>query len=93
MKTKTLALIPVVMLFSGCTMAPKYEQPPMPVEAGYAGAPAGAAAARDIAWQDFFGDPRLKTLIGLTLENNRDLREMTLAEMDLWWNEAKQKGL
>lgn len=34
----------------------------------------GLTPAADIAWQDFFGDPRLKRLIELTLSNNRDLR-------------------
>ncbi|MDR1010189.1 MAG: efflux transporter outer membrane subunit [Opitutaceae bacterium] len=79
MKTKTLTLGAAALLLGGCNMAPKYEQPPLPTDAQYAGAAAGnAAAARDVAWQDFFGDPRLKAIIDLTLENNRDLRVAAL---------------
>src|SRR5258706_14478154 len=45
--------------------------------------PAGARAqagvpAADLAWQQFFGDARLQRLIGLALENNRDLRVAAL---------------
>jgi multidrug efflux system outer membrane protein len=43
--------------------------------------PADAAAttpAADIAWNDFFVDPNLKTLIARALENNRDLRVAVL---------------
>ncbi len=44
--------------------------------------PTGDAAAiplaAELAWQDFFGDARLKQLIGLALHNNRDLRVAVL---------------
>jgi multidrug efflux system outer membrane protein len=83
MKTKTLtslaALAAATLLLAGCNMAPKYEQPPLPTDTAYAGATAAdTAAVRDIAWQDFFGDPRLQAIINLTLENNRDLRAAAL---------------
>jgi multidrug efflux system outer membrane protein len=35
-------------------------------------------AVRDIGWRDFFVDARLQQLIGLALENNRDLRVAVL---------------
>jgi multidrug efflux system outer membrane protein len=35
-------------------------------------------AAADIGWRDFFGDERLRRLIALGLENNRDLRVAAL---------------
>ena len=64
----------------GCmNLIPAYERPAAPVAATYpaestpATAP-GAAAAADIEWQRFFADPRLKRLIELALQNNRDLR-------------------
>jgi len=38
-----------------------------------------AVLAADIAWQDFFKDARLKKLIELSLQNNRDLRVAVLA--------------
>ena len=39
---------------------------------------AAVAPAADIAWQQFFIDPRLKRLIELALQNNRDLRVAVL---------------
>ncbi len=39
-----------------------------------ASADAGAVAAADIGWRDFFTDPRLEEVIALALQNNRDLR-------------------
>jgi len=70
-----LAVAAAVML-SGCmSLAPRYERPAAPVSERFAGDSAGSgAAAADIAWQDFFGDPRLKRLIDIALKNNRDLR-------------------
>ncbi len=78
MKTKIATISAAAVILSGCSMAPKYEQPALPTAAQYAGAPADNAAVRDIAWEDFFGDARLKALIKLTLENNRDLRVAAL---------------
>lgn len=78
MKTKTATISAAALMLAGCTMAPKYEQPALPTAAHYADAPAGNAVARDIAWQDFFGEARLKAVIALTLENNRDLRVAAL---------------
>jgi multidrug efflux system outer membrane protein len=34
----------------------------------------GAPAAADLKWEEFFGDARLRQVIKLALENNRDLR-------------------
>jgi multidrug efflux system outer membrane protein len=67
------------LLATGCSFIPAYERPAAPVSAAFPGNSAAqmgqtAAAAADIAWQDFFPDPRLKQLIGTALANNRDLR-------------------
>ena len=67
------------LLATGCSFIPVYERPAAPVSGTFPGnsaANAGqtAAAAADIAWQDFFPDARLKQLIGAALANNRDLR-------------------
>jgi multidrug efflux system outer membrane protein len=75
-----------LLLLGGCaSMAPPYERPAAPVAAGFpdssAAAAVGNAAARpasDTDWQQFFTDPRLKALIGLALQNNRDLRVAVL---------------
>lgn len=71
----------LIILESGCTMAPKYTRPTAPVPAAW---PTGSAyasargtnalAAPDLFWRDFFTDPALCQLIGTALTNNRDLR-------------------
>lgn len=68
-------------LLSGCSLAPKYERPAAPIGNAWPDAAttdAPSTAATDIAWREFFGDPRLQALIELALENNRDLRVAAL---------------
>ncbi len=70
-----LALLGVVLLTAGCSLEPGYLRPAAPVASTYpTSAPDTGARADAIAWRDFFVDPRLKSLIALALENNRDLR-------------------
>jgi multidrug efflux system outer membrane protein len=91
MSRKIVSLSVGTLLLSACTLAPKYQRPVSPVqnawqetaisrEPGKDGlaAQASTVAAPDIGWQEFFGDPRLKALIKLALENNRDLRVAAL---------------
>ncbi|WP_088280875.1 efflux transporter outer membrane subunit [Ideonella sp. A 288] len=70
-------------LMVACSVpATRHEVPAAPVAAAFPMAPAGAAAgpvAADLAWQQFFADARLKRLIGLALDGNRDLRLAVLA--------------
>ena len=48
-------------LGSGCSLAPPYHQPPIPIPSTYPSAEApGARAASTIEWQDYFGDPQLR---------------------------------
>ncbi len=72
------SVLSLALLASGCSLAPKYERPAAPVAGAYPDSksttPSATPAAADIAWQDFFGDARLKRLIALALENNRDFR-------------------
>ena len=72
----------LAMLAACASMAPRYERPAAPVAAAFpdsgAGTPSGTPPATDIAWQDFFADPRLKRLIDTALTNNRDLRVAVL---------------
>ncbi|WP_285712286.1 efflux transporter outer membrane subunit [Erythrobacter oryzae] len=65
-------------LLSGCSMAPKYVQPDLPVPASW---PAGdaylaesEAALPVMTYREVFADPRLVQVIEQALENNRDLR-------------------
>jgi len=68
----------LALALSGCgSMAPTLERPAAPVAAtfpGNAGAAQDAAPAWAVEWQKFFFDARLKRLIALALENNRDMR-------------------
>jgi multidrug efflux system outer membrane protein len=64
---------------SGCNFAPQYREPVAPVSATYPvlTAPRGPSPplATELGWRDFFLDPRLRALIALGLERNRDLAE------------------
>jgi multidrug efflux system outer membrane protein len=68
---------------SACaSMAPDYQRPEAPIVNAWPvatpAAKADAPAAIDLAWQDYFPDPRLQEVIGLALKNNRDLRVAAL---------------
>ena len=71
-----LALTAVV--FGGCSQQPEYVRPEAPVPSQWPDSVAdGGREVRHLDWQAFFTDPRLKALIALALENNRDLRVAT----------------
>jgi multidrug efflux system outer membrane protein len=63
-------------------LAPKYTQPQAPVPADWpkgeaykeTKTAAGAPAATEVKWQEFFTDAKLQQIIGTALKNNRDLR-------------------
>jgi multidrug efflux system outer membrane protein len=65
-------------ILAGCTLAPVYHRPDLPVPTTYPTAAAdssqSALPAADIGWREFFGDERLQGLISMALANNRDLR-------------------
>lgn len=70
-----------VLVLSGCSFIPTYERPAAPVAESFdTGGVAvdSAAVATDMAWGDFVQDARLRDLIALAIENNRDLRVATL---------------
>ncbi|HEX9024456.1 MAG TPA: AdeC/AdeK/OprM family multidrug efflux complex outer membrane factor [Geobacteraceae bacterium] len=77
-----------LLCLAGCaTMAPKYTRPAAPVPAAWPSGPAyknamgktAAKPAAEIPWQEFFVDERLRKVIALALENNRDLRVAVLS--------------
>lgn len=75
-----LALLPIVLALSACSMTPELVRPAPPVPARYP-APyvqADTRTAAEIGWRAMFGDARLQQLIELALRNNRDLRLATL---------------
>jgi multidrug efflux system outer membrane protein len=66
------------LLLAGCNLAPDYVRPSPPLpEAWLLDAAAGNRHVTELDWQTFFPDPRLRTLIGAALNNNRDLRIAT----------------
>ncbi len=76
--------LPVVLtaVLAGCSLAPEYERPVAPIPTNFpysdsvngGGADAAAGYAADLGWKEFFTDPRLRDLIALALDNNRDMR-------------------
>lgn len=83
MRLKPLTLA-VALVLGGCSLIPDYERPEAPIAAAW---PQGAAygtvqgsgsSAAELSWQAFFRDPALRQLIGVALDNNRDLRQAAL---------------
>ncbi len=74
-KLPRFSAIFVAVLLAGCSLAPDYQRPDAPIPQMYPGqGGATEASAADLGWQQFFREPRLKALIDLALENNRDMR-------------------
>lgn len=80
-KFKLLTLSAVFVL-AGCSLAPDYQRPTLPVPQQFSlsqnalvSAPVGY---QDMGWRSFFVDSQVKALIGEALVNNRDLRMAVL---------------
>lgn len=85
--TRKLCLLPgLLLVLSGCTMAPGYTRPDAPVPAAWPNGPAYKAEpakpeekpVADLPWRDYFVTPQLQQVIEMALANNRDLRVATL---------------
>ena len=83
MKLKYLTLALAVAL-GGCSLIPDYQRPAAPVQVdwpqgeAYPSTAEGGVGAVAPGWQAFFRDPALQRLIGVALDNNRDLRQAAL---------------
>ncbi len=80
---KTALSLALLAALSGCSLAPSYEQPASPVPNTFpalstAAADAQNVPAAELGWREFFRDAQLRQLIGIALENNRDLRVAAL---------------
>lgn len=86
-----LSMVVCALVAGGCTMAPKYERPSSPIPSEWPtgkaydptkvskpGSPEGEDAL-NLRWREFFTDSKLRELIGIALENNRQLRGATLS--------------
>ena len=77
-----LLLCVIVAFFGGCTLAPEYTRPASPVPVAWPTGAAykeakiatGAPTATELKWQEFFTDEKLRQVIEMALNNNRDLR-------------------
>ena len=77
-----LPLLLLGLFLGGCSLAPEYNRPEAPVPAQW---PQGeayqdlkaqpqATPAPELKWRDFIKDHKLRKLVALALDNNRDLR-------------------
>ncbi len=79
-----LLLIPTSLFLCGCPKKAQYVRPAAPVPGAWPESPGmgedapGAAVAFNMDWKEFFMDRQLQSVIGLALENNRDLRVAAL---------------
>lgn len=75
LRPTAIALAVGAILLAGCSLMPTYERPAAPVAGDWPfPAAEGDTVARELPWQQFFTDERLRRLIGISLGNNRDLR-------------------
>lgn len=80
MPLRSLVVALAAATLGACTtLIPAFERPAAPVPASFPQAqPSEASAiaplADTIAWRDYFADERLREVIALALDNNRDLR-------------------
>lgn len=81
--TRPFFVLTMSLTMAGCSMAPHYARPALPVPASAPVGPAyggqqavgvDAPALASTGWRDFFTEPRLREVIALSLANNRDLR-------------------
>ena len=83
---KYLAAGSLLLLLGGCTLAPRYQRPDLPVarilpntqQDNASTATKETVIDAELGWRDFFIDPQLQQLIQTALANNRDLRTSAL---------------
>jgi multidrug efflux system outer membrane protein len=77
-----LPLWVIVAFLGGCTLTPEYTRPVSPVPVAWptgtayqaANLAKGAATVSELKWKEFFTDEKLRQVIAMALNNNRDLR-------------------
>lgn len=80
---KSFLCLAIATAFAGCSFNPEYTRPNLPVPQNYP--PSQSDPTRSIPidssaqrWQDYFIEAQLQVLIQQALDQNRDLRAMTL---------------
>ena len=68
------------LALSACSLTPPLVKPAAPIPAAYAevSAPGMGDTSADLGWRQMLLDARLQRLVGIALENNRDLRVAAL---------------
>jgi len=66
------AVLPLLLL-GACTLAPTYVRPDAPIPNVFPAAD-DTDAPKTLAWEEFVKDANMKRVVGLALQNNRDLR-------------------
>ncbi|MTH44812.1 Cu(I)/Ag(I) efflux RND transporter outer membrane protein [Intestinirhabdus alba] len=82
MRTFRFFILGAAFILSGCSLAPAWQQPALPIPQRFSlsqnrlvDAP---AAVQDVGWRRFFVDEQARALIDEALRNNRDLRMAAL---------------
>ena len=73
-RSRSVPITLISLVLASCSFAPDHVTPAPPVAPRFPGANPDGATIATIGWQEFFRDPELQRLIGLTLTNNRDIR-------------------
>jgi len=64
----------IMMLVSGCTVGPDFEEPAVESPGSYRTKPDTTEDDADLKWWQLFNDPQLVFLVTTALENNRDIK-------------------
>ncbi|UQY33042.1 efflux transporter outer membrane subunit [Pseudomonas fulva] len=83
MNRRRMILSFMVMTLVGCsTLAPEYQRPQAPIATRWPASVETQASdgggGEEISWRTLFADPKLREVVQLALENNRDLRVAAL---------------
>ncbi len=95
-KNYIIIVLTSALFMSGCTMAPKYKKPVLPVQGDMPSGESyknlntkGSDIVSKIKWKDYFTDEKLQKVIKMAIDNNRNLRiaalnvERTMAQYSI----------
>jgi outer membrane protein, multidrug efflux system len=64
----------LLLAASGCRTGPNYSKPAVATPASWRGDHQSAGSLANVSWWEFYQDPVLTNLVGVALENNKDLQ-------------------
>lgn len=76
--TRNALLVLALLGLVGCVHNPPFKQPALPVPATWPTTADGGAKASEVPWREYFPDERLRQVIQVALDHNRDLRQAAL---------------